>query len=129
MYENSCKSKRSCGFLWASYGLPMGFLWASYGLPMGLLWASYGFILVGSYGFLSASCGFLSLAFAHETAAKASILVGSYGLPMGFLWGSYGLQLRRPGNLVSDALPKRTEKLSQIDALRHLFVRIRIKPF
>ena len=37
-------------------------------------------IHVGSYGFLSASCGFLSLAFAHETAAKACILVGSYGL-------------------------------------------------
>ena len=50
-------------------------------------------------------------------------------LCVGFLWASYGLRLRHPGNLVSDALPKRTEKWSQIDVPRHLFVQIRIKPF
>ena len=40
-----------------------------------------------------------------------------------------GLQLRRPGNLVSEALPKRIEKWFQIDVSMHLFVQIRIKPF
>ena len=41
---------------------------------------------MGSYGFLSASCGFLSLASAHETAAKASILEGSYGFLSASFW-------------------------------------------
>ena len=52
-------------------------------------------------------------------------LRASYKLPMGFLWASYGLRLRHPGNLVSEALPKRTEKVSQIDTFGHLFVQIK----